>query len=156
MKRTQIISLLILLFLIVLPACRENEWADWRLKNEQWLEKLKMDHKNDSTFHVTSTGLCYKVIDKGYMRQPNEYSYITVNYKGTLIDGHMFDSGSNAKFYLPENIQGWKEGIPKMKGGGTFIFYIPYKLGYDTISTKNGIPPYSTLIFEVDLISSEN
>lgn len=158
MKRTPIISFLILLFVIVLPACQENEWADWKLKNEMWLEQLKSNHKNDSTFHVTNSGLCYKVIYQGwkYNRKPNSTSLVKVNYKGTLIDGSTFDSDTAAVLSLSSVVAGWREGITKMNGDGIYKLYIPSKLGYDTVSTNPSIPPYSTLIFEVELIDSSN
>ena len=158
MKRPAFLFLLTLLLTIILPACQENEWADWQLKNDQYMAQLKINNKNDSTFHVTSTGLCYKVIYQGwpYNRKPNASSYIKVNYKGSLIDGSVFDSGTNAVFSLSGVVAGWKEGVTKMNGGGTYLLYIPAKLGYDTISTNKQIPPHSTLIFEVDLIDSYN
>lgn len=158
MKRPAFLFLLTFLLTIFLPACRENEWADWQLKNDQYMAQLKINNKNDSTFHVTNSGLCYKVIYQGwsYNRKPNANSYIKVNYRGSLIDGSTFDSGTNAVFSLSSVVAGWKEGVTKMNGGGIYLLYVPAKLGYDTISTNKKIPPHSTLLFEVDLIDSYN
>lgn len=154
MKRNSFISLLFLLFLIVFPACQENEWADWRLQNEQWLET----NKKQPGIETTETGLQYKVLYQGWYlnKKPNKNSIIKVNYTGKLIDGSTFDSGTDAVFYMSSVIKGWREGIAKMNGGGSYILYVPSSLAYDTTSTNKAIPPYSTLIFEVDLVDSYN
>lgn len=137
-----------LVALLFLFSCEEDKYADWKILNEQWLQS----HKSDSGFVSTPSGLCYKVIHQGYDRRPNPYSWVSVQYKGYLIDGTLFESGMY-EYYLSNAIQGWIEGITKMNGGGTYIFYIPSSLGYG----KDGygeIPPYSTLIYEVTLLSS--
>ncbi len=159
MKRNSLVILLISLFIIILPACQEDEWADWKLKNDLYMEKLTADKKGkDSTFHFTDSGLCYQVIYQGweYNRKPNKNSYIKVSYTGKLIDGSTFDSGSEVYMYMSDLVKGWQEGVSKMNGGGIYRLYIPSKLGYDTISTMTKIPPHSTLIFDIDLIDSYN
>ncbi|MDD4993486.1 MAG: FKBP-type peptidyl-prolyl cis-trans isomerase [Paludibacter sp.] len=151
MKRTALFSLILFLVTIIYSSCREDVYADWKLQNEQWYQK----HKNDSGFVQTSSGLCYKVIHQGYQRKPNSSSYIIATYKGKLIDGSTFDSGTEA--YLGKVsglVPGFQEGLKKMNGGGYYIFYIPSKIGYDTVSTNAAIPPHSNLIFEVELIDS--
>lgn len=155
MKRTSIVFFITFLFLIMMSACKENEYVDWKLKNDSWYAT----HKNDPDFKTTSSGLCYKVIHQGFQRFPNINSEVIVNYKGSLVDGSVFDSvatGSSRPLRLSGAIKGWKEGIPKMQSGGRYIFYIPSNLGYDTISTKVAIPPHSVLIFDVNLIESFN
>ena len=161
MKLNSRIPFLILLLIISFSACKEDVHMDWKLKNEQWLEQLKIANKNDSTFHVTNSGLCYKVIYEGWYKntKPNINSLIKVNYKGSLIDGSVFDSvatGKTVNLYLSQSIAGWKEALPKMYDGANYILYIPYKLGYDTTSTNAIIPPYSTLIFNVTLNQTFN
>ncbi|MDD3322268.1 MAG: FKBP-type peptidyl-prolyl cis-trans isomerase [Paludibacter sp.] len=154
MKRTSFITLLILFFTLVLPACQENEWADWKLQNEQWLAT----NKKISGVVTTESGLQYKVLYQGYNlnKKPNKNSLIKVSYTGKLIDGSTFDCDTNAVFYMSSVIEGWKEGIAKMNVKGSYMLYIPSALAYDTISTNSAIPPYSTLIFEVDLVDSYN
>jgi FKBP-type peptidyl-prolyl cis-trans isomerase len=155
MKRTSIIFFITFLFLIILSACKENEYMDWKIMNDNWYSI----HKSDSGFVITPSGLCYKVIHQGYQRKPNINSIIIVNYKGTLIDGSVFDSiatGTTTQIQLSTSIKGWQEGIPKMNGGGSYIFYIPSNLGYDTISTNSQIPPHSVLRFDVNLVDSYN
>ncbi len=150
MKRTALFSFFVLMLTIILPACREDVFMDWKLKNATWLEA----HKSDSGFVTTSSGLMYKVIHQGEQRYPNVNSTVVVTYKGTLVDGSTFDSGTKVGFVLSQTIAGWKEGIPKMQDGGHYIFYIPSQLAYDKISTNADIPPYSTLIFDVTLVKS--
>jgi FKBP-type peptidyl-prolyl cis-trans isomerase len=155
MKRTSIVFLITFLFLLLMSACQENMYMDWKLMNDKWYAV----HKSDSGFITTPSGLCYKVIHQGYQRKPNINSIVIVNYKGSLIDGSVFDSiatGTTIQMQLSTAIKGWQEGIPKMNGGGSYIFYIPSKLGYDTISTNSQIPPYSVLKFNVNLVDSYN
>jgi len=153
MKRISIGFFFTFLLLILFSACQEYKFMDWKLMNDQWYAK----HKNDSGFVTTSTGLSYKVIHQGWYlnRKPNINSYITVRYIGRLIDGSIFDSATTT-LSLSGTIAGWKEGIPKMNNGGSYKFYIPSKLGYDTTSTNASIPPHSVLIFDVDLLDSYN
>lgn len=152
MKRTSFISLLTVLFILVLPACQEDEWTDWKLQNEQWLAV----HKNDPGFIETESGLCYKVIYPGwsYAGKPNQTSRIIVNYKGTLIDGSVFDSiatGKNAALWLSQTIPAWQEALPKVFDDAILKIYVPSKLGYDTASSYVKIPPHSVLIFDITL-----
>ncbi len=153
MKKISIGFLVTFLLLIILSACKEDKWMDWKILNDQWYAK----HKNDSGFVTTSSGLCYKVIHQGYQRRPNINSVAFVKYKGSLIDGSVFEVAdtTTAAVSLSTAIPGWQEGIPKMNGGGSYDFYIPSKLGYGTASTNLLIPPYSVLIFHVDLIDSQ-
>ena len=138
-----------------MSACQENMYMDWKLLNDNWYSV----HKSDSGFITTPSGLCYKVIHQGVQRFPNVNSVVLVSYKGTLIDGSVFDStatGATTQISLSSAIQGWKEGITKMQNGGNYIFYVPSKIGYDTASTNAAIPPHSVLKFNVHLIDSYN
>lgn len=106
----------------------------------------------------TGSGLQYKIIYAGEGEHPNPESTVTVHYRGTLIDGTLFDSsyerGEPTTFQLNKVIKGWTEGVQLMKPGAKFMFYIPPDLGYGDRSV-GPIPPGSTLIFEVELISFE-
>ncbi|MDP4238633.1 MAG: FKBP-type peptidyl-prolyl cis-trans isomerase [Bacteroidota bacterium] len=155
MKRTSIVFFITFLFLIIMSACKQNEYMDWKLMNDKWYSI----HKSDPGFITTPSGLCYKVIHQGYQRNPNINSWVEVNYKGTLIDGSVFDSvatGTSVGIWLSSSIKGWQEGLPKMNNGGHYIFYIPYKLGYDSATDNASIPAYSVLKFDVHLIDSQN
>ena len=101
----------------------------------------------------TDSGLQYKVTKEGTGPSPNTTDSVTVNYKGTLIDGTEFDSGKAISFPLNGVIKGWTEGLQLMKIGGSTRFFIPSDLAYGTTGSGAKIGPNSTLIFDVDLIS---
>lgn len=105
---------------------------------------------------VTASGLQYEVLKEGTGVQPDATDKVTVHYKGTLIDGTVFDSsydrGQPASFGLNQVIRGWTEGLQLMKEGAKYKLYIPYQLGYGERGAGGSIPGYSTLVFEVELI----
>lgn len=153
MKRTALVTFTLFLLAIIYSSCQEDVYMDWKLQNDRWYAT----HKSDSGFVTTGSGLCYKVIHQGYHRKPGANSEVIATYKGRLVDGSTFDSGTNAYLGTVSGlVPGFQEGLKKMNGGGSYIFYIPAKLGYDTATTYTKIPPHSVLIFEVDLIDSFN
>ena len=80
---------------------------------------------------------------------------VTVNYKGTLLNGLEFDSsykrGEPATFGLNQVISGWTEGVQLMQEGAKYRFFIPYNLAYGGRAAGD-ITPFSTLIFEIEMI----
>ena len=106
---------------------------------------------------TTASGLQYEVIVEGEGPNPTIESEVTVHYTGKLLDGTVFDSsverGEPITFNLGQVIPGWTEGLQLMKSGAKYILYIPYDLAYGENGAGADIPPYSTLIFEVELIS---
>lgn len=107
---------------------------------------------------VTESGLQYEVIKMGKGPKPSATDRVRVHYHGTLIDGTVFDSsverGEPITFGLNQVIAGWTEGVQLMPVGSKFRFYIPQELGYGA-REAGSIPPYSTLIFEVELLGIE-
>ena len=105
---------------------------------------------------TTASGLEYKVLSPGSGASPGPTDEVTVNYRGTLLDGKEFDSSYKrhepAKFPLNHVIPGWSEGVALMKPGAKYQFWVPPQLAYDTQSPP-GIPPGSLLVFEVELLS---
>lgn len=103
------------------------------------------------------SGLQYEVIVPGNGVKPKATDEVTVNYKGTLLDGKQFDSsydrGQPATFMLNQVIPGWTEGLQQMPAGSKYRFFVPYNLAYGERAAGPDITPYSTLIFEVELIS---
>ena len=153
MKRITFLPFLLLVITFMLASCEEDKYADWKILNQQWIKNYFEKHENDAGFHRTESGLCYKVIHQGEMGRPDVNSIITVKYKGTLIDGTVFESNDSFEYRLSALMPGWVEGIRKMNVGGRYVFYIPADLAYG--DEKYGdIPPYSTLIFEIELLDS--
>lgn len=105
---------------------------------------------------TTKSGLQYKVLTEGEGAAPSATDNVTVNYKGTTIDGNEFDSsykrGTPATFPLNRVIPGWTEGLQLMKEGAKYQFYIPSDLAYGSRGAGRDIGPNSTLIFDVELI----
>jgi len=104
---------------------------------------------------VTSSGLQYEIITETSGEKPNEKSVVRVYYTGTFIDGTPFDSSNEDDgAYIPLEmvISGWTEGLMLMSVGSKYRFYIPSELAYGKDGIQGIIPPYSTLIFTVDLL----
>lgn len=121
---------------------------------EAGVEYLKANAKKDSV-QVTASGLQYKVLVKGDGEIPTATQRVKVNYEGTLIDGTVFDSsykrGQPATFGCSQVIKGWTEALTMMPVGSKWEIYIPQELGYGD-RESGSIPPYSTLIFTVELL----
>ena len=98
----------------------------------------------------------YKVLKMGEGAKPQASDKVKVHYHGTTIDGTVFDSSVNrgepVTFSLNQVISGWTEGLQLMPVGSKFKFFIPYDLAYGERGAGKIIPPYSTLIFEVELL----
>ena len=105
---------------------------------------------------TTASGLQYEVLKEGTGANPKATDTVTVNYKGTLMDGTTFDSsydrGQPATFVLNQVIPGWTEGVQLMKPGAKYKFYIPSNLAYGEQAPPQ-IGPNAPLVFEVELLS---
>jgi FKBP-type peptidyl-prolyl cis-trans isomerase FklB len=106
---------------------------------------------------TTASGLKYAVLTSGSGKTPGPSDTVTVHYRGTLTDGSEFDSsykrGQPAKFPVNRVIPGWTEALQLMKEGDKWKLTIPPNLAYGAQGAGASIPPNSTLIFEVELIS---
>ena len=106
---------------------------------------------------TTSTGLQYRIINKGKGTSPTSKDSVEVNYRGWTTDGKEFDSSFSRKkpsnFVLNRVIRGWTEAITKMSPGAKWEIVVPQHLAYGPRGKGATIPPYSTLRFEIELIS---
>jgi len=125
---------------------------DTAQKNKAAGEAFLTENKTKEGVTATDSGLQYKTIKEGNGPSPTASDTVTVNYKGTLIDGKEFDSGEGISFPLNGVIKGWTEGLQLMKSGGSTRFFIPSDLAYGPSGPPN-IGSNSTLIFDVDLLS---
>jgi FKBP-type peptidyl-prolyl cis-trans isomerase len=124
-------------------------------KNIDEGEKFLADNKKREGVQETASGLQYEVITMGTGEKPAAIDMVKVHYTGMLLDSTTFDSsvdrGEPVEFGVNQVIQGWQEGIQLMPVGSRFKFYIPYELAYGEQGT-GPIPPFSTLIFDVELL----
>lgn len=152
--------------LFLTPSCKENKWIDWKTQNEIWLANMA---RQDSV-QKTESGLLYKVLRDPTPNEarPNTTSTITCHYSLHLINGAPIQE--NVKFAtinLAGAVPGFAEGCHKVHCNGIVELYVPAYLGYDyekydsdkyneaegygTEGTTGYIPPYSTLIFRVEV-----
>ena len=132
----------------------EEKYAD----NKAAGEKFLAENKAKEGVKTTESGLQYKVITEGKGEIPADTCKVKVNYKGTMIDGTEFDSSYKrnepATFRANQVIKGWTEALTMMPVGSKWELYIPQELAYG--SRESGqIKPFSTLIFEVELVGIE-
>ena len=124
--------------------------------NHRAAEKFLAENGKKPGVVTTASGLEYQVLTLGSGESPKATDVVTVNYRGTLLDGTEFDSsykrGQPASFVLGRVIPGWTEGLQLMKPGAKYQLFVPPQLAYD-MHARPGIPPGSLLIFEVELLS---
>lgn len=148
-----------------LTSCSSDDDNDTSVSYEENLKKgqefLAENAKREGVI-TTSSGLQYEVLQvqqKGEGEEegksPSATDVVRCHYEGRLIDGTVFDSsykrGEPSEFALNQVIPGWTEGLQLMKEGSKYRFYIPHNLAYGSRGVSI-IPPYSALIFDVELI----
>jgi FKBP-type peptidyl-prolyl cis-trans isomerase FklB len=119
-------------------------------------DKFLAENKSKPGVKTTASGLQYQVLSEGNGAIPKTNDTVTVNYRGTLIDGTEFDSsykrGQPATFNLQFVVKGWTEALSMMKTGSKWKLFVPPALAYGERGSGNQIPPNATLIFEVELL----
>jgi FKBP-type peptidyl-prolyl cis-trans isomerase FklB len=122
-------------------------------------EKFLIENAKKSEVVTTASGLQYQILKAADGPKPNAESKVKVHYHGTTIDGTVFDSsvdrGEPIEFGLNQVIPGWTEGVQLMSVGSKYKFFIPQAMAYGAQSPSPAIAPYSTLIFEVELLGFE-
>jgi FKBP-type peptidyl-prolyl cis-trans isomerase len=128
--------------------------------NKQAGNAFLEENKAKDGVQVTESGLQYKIIKQGNGPQPKLEQRVKVHYKGTLIDGTVFDSsyerGEPVTFGVGQVIEGWSEALQLMKVGSKYELYIPQELAYgENVRPGGPIEPFSALLFEVELLGIE-
>lgn len=128
-----------------------KDFQEYKQKNIDFLEEnLKNDDVNE-----LPCGVQYKVLLNGRGPSPKPRSKVKVHYKGSMIDGTVFDDSFKRKcpelFRIKDVIKGFQEALKAMQLGSRWIVYIPYELGYGSKACGE-IKAYSTLIFEIELL----
>jgi FKBP-type peptidyl-prolyl cis-trans isomerase len=133
----------------------QNKAAELGVKSKKEGEDFLAANKSKEGVKTTASGLQYKVLKEGKGPKPKSTDTVKVHYRGTLLDGTEFDSsykrGEPVEFPLDQVIKGWTEGLQLMPAGSKYQFWIPANLAYGEPGNR-GIPPNSTLIFEVELL----
>lgn len=134
---------------------REKELSLIAEKNKEETKSFYELLNEKERVHKSPTGLFYEIEAEGSLPKPKPQDSVTVHYKGQLTNGEVFDSsysrGAPATFSLDRVIPGFREGLQLIGKGGRIKLYIPSELGYGN-SDIPGIPPGSTLIFEIEVL----
>lgn len=155
-----------------LSSCNEG-FKTWKTLNEEWIaEKVNTLGTGDPDIietRILPSGVLIEVYHNGFGAIPKPSqdpstgysSEIKVTYRGYLIDGTKFNDNENYTMYLSDAIQGWQDALSQMRQGSSWRIYIPYSEGYEDEGSMDGyenfvVPPYSTLIFDIDLVDVKN
>lgn len=135
-------------------SAQEKSMADAE-KNKAISAEFLVRNKAKGGVKTTASGLQYEVMKEGKGKKPSLKDKVTVHYTGTLVTGAKFDSshdrGQPAEFPLNGIIKGWQEALQLMPEGSVYKLYIPPELAYGA-QAQPGIPPFSVLVFDVELL----
>ena len=141
-----------------ISAKQEKKRQEMAEKNKKDGEAFLAENKTKPGVVTLPDGLQYIIITNGSGATPLMNDNVTVNYRGTFIDGKEFDSSAKAghpvQFAVGNVIRGWTEALMQMKAGSKWQLFVPSELAYGERG-RPGIPPSSVLIFEIELISTE-
>ena len=132
-------------------------------KNKEEGEAFLLENKKKAGVKTTESGLQYRVVTEGKGEKPALTDRVKVNYKGTLIDGSVFDESAvdtagvktPSPMMLSNVVKAWQEALPMMNEGSKWILYVPQDLAYGARQAGEKIAPFSTLIFEIELVEVE-
>ena len=163
--------LFLFLVVFVFVSCDER-FMSWKDYNEEWIiaqkDKLGLD-TNVIEVEILPSGVLIEKYHTGYGAIPKPSvdpdlevsSAVKVKYTGWLVDGTCFDYNESASFYLSGVVEGWQEALAKMPQGSYWRIYIPHEKAYGEEGSKGtygnfSVPPYSTLIFDIELVEVIN
>lgn len=175
MKPNQLIYLSLFLSLFLIPSCKTEDpagvYADWKLQNDNYFTNMK-----DSTGYVLYNipenrgggSFYYKTTTPGDQGSvsPLIDDIVVVHYRGKMINGTVFDqtytgavpandsTATPGTFYVKTLIRGWRENLLQMKAGETRTIVLPQQLGYGAVGAGMAIAPYSTTVWEVQLVGN--
>ncbi|MBJ15187.1 MAG: hypothetical protein CMF38_00930 [Legionellaceae bacterium] len=140
-----------------LMAKRNAEFTKKSEDNKAKGEAFLAQNKTKEGVVTTSSGLQYKILEKGKGAKPGKDDTVTVEYTGKLLNGQVFDSsektGKPAEFNVSQVIPGWTEALQLMPAGSTWEVYVPASLAYGARSVGGAIGPNETLVFKIHLMS---
>jgi FKBP-type peptidyl-prolyl cis-trans isomerase FkpA/FKBP-type peptidyl-prolyl cis-trans isomerase FklB len=143
-------------FAVKLQAHAEKVAAELPKKNMQEGEAFLAKNKTAKDVVTTASGLQYKVLRAGSGAKPMPTDIVKVNYKGSMLNGDVFDSSYDRNepidFPLNQVVPGWSEGVGLMSVGSKYQFWIPSALAYGEVGSPPTIGPNATLVFEVELL----
>ncbi|WP_206486380.1 FKBP-type peptidyl-prolyl cis-trans isomerase [Thalassotalea sp. G2M2-11] len=143
-------------FSVVSKKLQEQEQAVAKEKAAEGEAYLAENAKREEVT-VLESGLQYEVISTGDGEKPTAQSTVRTHYHGTFINGDVFDSsydrGQPAEFPVGGVIAGWTEALQMMTEGSKWRLYVPYNLAYGERGSQGAIPPYATLVFDVELLA---
>jgi FKBP-type peptidyl-prolyl cis-trans isomerase len=142
-------------FILVLAvSCKEEEAIDYGPIDQKIIEDY-IAANGITNAQSTASGLYYVIYKPGGTNHPNEKSSVSVNYKGYLTDGTIFDSsypmGKPSELDLTSVVKGWQEGMQLIGVGGKIQLFVPSELGYGS-SAAGSIPANSVIIFDVEMV----
>lgn len=132
----------------------EKKLEENRLLEEEFLAR----NRERPEVQITASGLQYEILEEAEGEKPKADSVVKVIYSGSFLNGSVFDSSEDGGASIPLNmvIPGWTEGVQLMSVGSSYKLYIPSGLAYGKEGIQSIIPPYSTLIFTVELLEIVN
>ena len=164
---------ILFLFLVLLAfASCDERFMSWKEYNEEWIvaqkDKLGLD-TNVIEVEILPSGVLIEKYHTGFGAIPKPSvdpylevsSAVKVKYTGWLVDGTCFDYSESSSFYLSNVVEGWQEALSKMPQGSYWRVYIPHEKAYGETGSKGAygnfsVPPYSTLIFDIELVDVIN
>jgi FKBP-type peptidyl-prolyl cis-trans isomerase len=139
------------------PNLKPESTIVWQVRLLEIVEIPAFSMPSADKLTKTASGLQYEVVKPGTGKRPSATDSVTVHYVGWLTNGSRFDTsystGQPASFALNGVIKGWTEGVQLMQEGGIYKFVIPANLAYGEQGAGSDIPPNSTLVFQIELIS---